>query len=132
MKRLYLLGDAEVCDHIAELTRFLSYDEVHRGAEAPAKLSREDDVVVAMRQPSRGRELLARVLGAGDPGYLGLVAPENEAMIALLKLSADRFAKARLDRISAPAGHSIGATTAGELAIAVAAELIASHRRVPD
>ena len=132
--RLFLLGDGEVLDALAELAGRLRYAEVHRSDDpprAPITLGAEDYVVVAARDSKRARELLAAVLGAGDPAYLGLVATEKETLVALLKLHADRVSKVRLDRISAPAGHATGAETVDEQAIAVAAELIAARRKLP-
>jgi xanthine dehydrogenase accessory factor len=128
MTRLFLLGDGEVADILAELAQHIGYDELHHGGDVPATLGPDDHVVVCAREALRGRELMARLLAAGDPGYLGLVATEKEALVSLLKLSADRVAKARLDRIAAPAGVPVGAVTAGEQAISVAAELIAARR----
>ena len=127
--RLFLLGDGEVLDSLAELVGRLRYTEVHRSEDPPTAIESEDYVVVATRDGRRARELLAAVLAAGDPVYLGLVASEKEWLVALLKLHADRVGKAKLDRISAPAGHATGAETVEEQAIAVAAELIAARRR---
>ena len=130
MRRLFLLGDGEVCDLVSELAGWLSYDEVSRGDDPPAVVGVEDHVVVHARDPARARSLIARVLAVGDPAYLGLVATEKEALVTLLKLASERVEKARLDRVSAPAGHSLAgvATSPKETAIAVAAELLAARR----
>ncbi len=129
MTRLFLLGDGEVLDLLAELTQHIGYDEVHRGDSAPADLGSGDHVVVSMRKPESARELMAKLLHDGDPEYLGLAATEKEALVSLLKLSADRVAKAKLDRLAAPAGLAIGAVTPGEQALAIAAELVAARRK---
>ena len=132
--RLFLLGDGEVLDALAELAGRLRYAEVHRSDDPPVAtppLGADDYVVVSSRDGKRARELLAAVLAAGDPAYLGLVASEKEWLVALLKLHADRVGKAKLDRISAPAGSATGAETVDEQAIAVAAELIAARRKQP-
>lgn len=128
MRRLFLLGDHALFDLLSELGSRLGYEEIHRTDEPPVTLGADDHVVVGA-DGLRARDLLARVLAAGDPGYLGLVASEKDSLVALLKLSADRVAKARLDRIVAPCGAAIGAVTPDEQAIAVAAELIAARRR---
>ena len=127
MRRLFLLGDAPLFDLLSELGSRIGYEEIHRGDDPPKVLGPDDHVVVGA-DGLRARDLLARVLAAGDPGYLGLVASEKDALVALLKLSADRVAKARLDRIVAPCGTAIGAVTPDEQAIAVAAELITARR----
>ncbi len=127
--RLHLLGDGEVLERLSELVAPLGYDEIRLGDDPPATLDAEDHVVVAVASPARGRDLLARLLAAGDAGYLGLVATEKDALISLLKLAADRIPKARIDRVAAPAGVAVGAVTPAEQAIAIAAELIAARRR---
>jgi xanthine/CO dehydrogenase XdhC/CoxF family maturation factor len=130
--RLVLVGDAESLDVLAELGSRLGYDEIHRLDEVapalPFQLSAEDHVVVGTVDARRRRDLMARVLSAGDAGYLGLCASEHEGLVALLQLSADRVPKAKLDRVSAPVGTS-GAVTAAEQAIVIAADLVAVRRR---
>jgi xanthine/CO dehydrogenase XdhC/CoxF family maturation factor len=106
----------------------LSYDSVtSAGADLPHDLGAGDDVVVAVEDGAQARDLLREATGR-DCGYIGLVAPEREAIQALLALSKDRIPRARLDRVAAPAGVDIGATTPGERAVAVAAELVARRR----
>ena len=128
--RLLLLGDGEVCDHLAELAGWLNYAEVQRGDEVPSSIDGNDHVVIASRSPARARSLLARVLTVGAPAYVGLVASDQEAHAALLKLSADRIPSERIERVSAPAGHTLAAvaTTDKETAIAIAADLLAARR----
>ncbi len=128
-RRLHLLGDGGVADKLGELASSLGYDEIRRGDALPEALGEEDHVVVEVRDPRRARQLLAAVLAIGDPGYLGFVATENEATVALLKLTADGVPRARVERIHAPAGVPLGAVTDDERAIAIAAELIGLRRR---
>lgn len=115
--RLFIVGEGDVADALGEIAGRLGYDEIHRGADAPASLTRDDHVVVC----SGGRAVLSRVLAAGEPSYLGVVSSEAEALAAV--------PKERIDRISAPAGLPLGAETADERAIAIAAELVATRRR---
>lgn len=126
--RLLLLGDGDTLDAIAELAGRLGYDEIGRSDDAPREIGPEDQVVVECRDPRRARALVAAVLGAGEPAYVGLCAAEKDALVALLKLSADRVPKARLDRVAAPAGVPIHAATVDERAISVVAQLIAERR----
>lgn len=126
--RLLLLGDGDTLDLIAELCGRLDYAEIGRADDPPAEIGPEDQVVVECRDPRRARELVAAVLAAGEPAYVGLCAAEREALVALLKLSADRVPKARLDRVCAPAGLPIHAESADERAISVVAQLIAERR----
>ena len=126
--RLLLLGDGETLDAIAELSGRLDYDEIGRSDDAPTVVGPEDQVVVECRDLRKARELVAAVLAAGEPAYVGLVARERDAMVALLKLSADRVPKEQLDRLAAPAGLPIHPASVDERAIAVVAQLIAERR----
>ena len=133
LTRLFLVGDGAAFDFLAELAGRIGYDEIHRTDEitkaSTGGLGALDHVVVAAPSGKRAHERLAAVLAAGDPGYLGLWASEKDALTALLKLSADRVAKARLDRVAAPAAHASGAQSPDEQAIVIAAELVVARRR---
>ncbi len=124
-RRLIVVGSGEVAEHLARLADLLGYASVMcAGEDLPSDAAGDDDLVIAHADPARGRELLRDAAGL-DCAYIGLVAPHREAMKALLALSNQRVPKARLDRIAAPAGVNIGAESPGEIAIAVAAELVA-------
>jgi hypothetical protein len=72
--RLYLVGDDEVLDVLADLSRHLDYFEVARTDDAPPQpLTTKDHIVIAMRDEARGLSMLAQVLGAGTPGFAGIV-----------------------------------------------------------
>ena len=75
--RLHLVGDDEVLDVIAELSRHLDYFEVARVDELPESLGEADHVLIACTQPGRSSRLLARALQIGKPGYASIV-PEEE------------------------------------------------------
>lgn len=126
--RLLLLGDGDTLDVIAELAGRLGYDEIGRSDDAPDQVGPEDQVVIECRDPRRALRLVSAVLGAGEPSYVGLCAAEKDALVALLKLSADRVPKALLDRLAAPAGVPIHAATTDERAISIVAQLIAERR----
>ena len=74
-KKLWLVGDDEVLDAIADLSRHLDYFQVARVDELPAGLLDGDDhVVLAMqRRAHRRRAVYARALTAGTPGHVSLV-----------------------------------------------------------
>jgi hypothetical protein len=75
-RRLWLVGDDEVLDAIADLSRHLDYFQVARIDELPdPPLGAEDHVVIAMVDEARARDLMARVHATTSPGYV-LVVPE--------------------------------------------------------
>jgi xanthine/CO dehydrogenase XdhC/CoxF family maturation factor len=128
LRRLIVVGSGEVADHLLRLADMLEYSEVmSAGEDLPSPLSTADDVVVALEDDAGARAVL-REAAPQDLGYLGLVAKEPVAVQALSALSRDGVPQERLDRISVPAGVNIGAETPAEIAIAVAAELVARHR----
>ena len=71
--RLWLVGDDEVLDVLAELSRHLDYFEVSRCDDTPQKLDAQDHVVIALTDESQSLALLARVLASGSPGFAGIV-----------------------------------------------------------
>jgi hypothetical protein len=76
--RLYLVGDDDVLDVLAELSRHLDYFEIARLDELPdAKLSADDHVVISFRDEARGLNLLAQLLAHSSPGFAGIVPDEN-------------------------------------------------------
>lgn len=73
-KKLWLVGDDEVLDAIADLSRHLDYFQVARVDELPAgPLGGDDHLVLAMTDARRAAELYARALASGSPGHVALV-----------------------------------------------------------
>jgi hypothetical protein len=75
--RLFLVGDDEVLDVLAEMTQHLDYVEVARLDEIPASLGSDDHLVLAYHERARGPRELARVLSASNPGFTTIVADEE-------------------------------------------------------
>jgi xanthine dehydrogenase accessory factor len=127
--RLIILGRGTTAERIAELGAGLGYGEIRLLDDVPADLAAEDHLIIAEDEVGPGRELLARA-AAGEvlPAYLGYAAPHREGWKALVGLAAQKLPKERIDAISAPAGVDVGAETPEEVAIAVAAELVAIRR----
>jgi hypothetical protein len=72
--RLLLVGDDDVLDALADLSRHLDYFEVARLDEPPLEpLSARDHIIIAHLDAAAGAALLARVRATGDPGHAALV-----------------------------------------------------------
>lgn len=79
-RRLWLVGDDEALDALADLSRHLDYFQVARLDELPPPpLDADDHVVIGMVDAARARDLYGRVHAAGAPGHVALV-PELPGM----------------------------------------------------
>jgi len=128
---LVAAGPGPVGDAVAAIAGAVGW-RVHRapepGSAIPlvAALTVLDSLVVT----GHDDEAAARIIEAGlasRAGYIGVVAPRARQEARLTWLT-DRNVSG-LERIHGPAGLDIGARTPGEVATAVLAEAIASHRR---
>ncbi len=129
LRRLIIVGRGPTAERVAELGGQLGYDELKVCEEPVADLSASDHLIIAADEPIVGRELLlAAVRAEVMPAYLGYAATHREGWKALVRLAAENIPKARIDAVSAPAGVDVGAETPEEVAIAVAAELVALRR----
>jgi hypothetical protein len=72
--RLFLVGDDEALDIIADLSRHLDYFEVSRTDELPA-LGADDHVIIGLADAARSLELLARLLAATSPAFATVLSP---------------------------------------------------------
>ncbi len=80
---------------------------------------------------TRGHQLDARVLrwaAATPAAYVGMIGSRAKVATVLQKLKQDGVPAERLERVHAPVGLDIGATTPEEIAVAVTAEMIAFRR----
>ena len=74
--RLWLIGDDEVLDVLAELSRHLDYFSVSRVDEPQDEIAAGDHIVVAYVDRARSPKILASLL-AREPGF-ATVAPDEE------------------------------------------------------
>ena len=73
-KKLWLVGDDEVLDAIADLSRHLDYFQVARVDDLPAgPFTSDDHFILAMSDPRRAAELYTRALHGGVAGHVALV-----------------------------------------------------------
>jgi xanthine/CO dehydrogenase XdhC/CoxF family maturation factor len=123
--RLFIIGRGATAERLAELGGALGYAEIRLTDALPDDLRSEDHLVVAEEDARRGQELLgAAARREPATAYLGFAAPFEDGQKALVRLAREGVSPARLSTISAPAGVDVGA----EVAIAVAAELVAVKR----
>lgn len=84
----------------------------------------EDYVVVMTRGHQADYEVLTQTLRSGAR-YLGCIGSRRKLALCRERLIAAGFTPTEYDRLHAPIGLDIGAETPAEIAVAVAAELIA-------
>lgn len=84
----------------------------------------EDYVVIMTRGHQADYEVLSQVLRSGAK-YLGCIGSRRKLALCKERLLAAGFTEAEYARLHAPIGLAIGAQTPAEIAVSVAAELIA-------
>jgi hypothetical protein len=89
--RLWLIGDDEVLDILADLSRHLDYYTISRGDELPSEIGADDHVVIAFLDDARGPKMLARLLTSHSPGYSTLVPndPDDSQGARAILVAAD-------------------------------------------
>jgi hypothetical protein len=72
--RLLLVGDDEVLDILADLSRHLDYFEVARLDAPPLEpLSASDHILIATVDDEAGAKMLMRIVASGAPGHAATV-----------------------------------------------------------
>lgn len=84
----------------------------------------DDYVVIMTRGHQADYEVLTQVLRSGAK-YLGCIGSRKKLALCRDRLFSDGFTQAEYARLHAPIGLAIGAETPAEIAVAVAAEMIA-------
>ncbi len=81
-------------------------------------------VVIVTRDHAQDQALLQQLVDH-QLAYLGLIGSRRKIEMFKQRLEARGFDRARLDRVHAPIGLDIGAQTPEEIAVSIAAELVA-------
>jgi len=132
---LLLVGRGPVVDTLAALARDAGLAVTVAGeAEVAAaldglRLTSRSSVVVATHGDG-DEDALARAL-ATEAGYVSLVASRRRAARIAESLGRRQPPPAGLERLKAPAGLDLGATTPEEIAVSILAEIVQHHRRSP-
>ena len=87
-----------------------------------------DHVLVVTRDHAVDQRLLEALVGR-ELGYLGMIGSRGKVGRFRKRLEAKGLDLSRWDRLRAPIGLDLGAETPEEIAIAIAAELVALRRR---
>jgi xanthine dehydrogenase accessory factor len=81
-------------------------------------------IVIVTRGHEHDRNVLAQALRTGA-GYIGMIGSRRKRDTIYGALRGEGFSEEDLDRIHCPIGIAIGARTPAEIAVSIAAELIA-------
>ena len=101
-------------------------------AEAVARLAPGSrDYAVVVSPGHRGDLEAVRALLGRDMRYIGLIGSRRKTRMVLEALVSEGFERGEVERLCSPVGLDIGAETPEEIAVAIAAELIAYRRRGP-
>ena len=92
-----------------------------------------DSLLIVTRDHAIDQQLLEQLIGREDLGYLGMIGSRGKVGRFRKRLEAKGLlegaaAEARWSRLRAPIGLDLGAETPAEIAIAIAAELVAVRR----
>ena len=100
-----------------------------------ARFGPQSYVVIVTRGHKGDQEALYRVLGAGGKRgpdnqvrYVGMIGSRRKTMVILENLRTEGVAEEDLRRVHAPIGVEIGSITPAEIALSIAAELVAVRR----
>jgi xanthine dehydrogenase accessory factor len=89
-----------------------------------------DHVLIVTRDHAIDQQLLETLITRDDLGYLGMIGSRGKVGRFRKRLEAKGlYDEARWQRLRAPIGLDIGAETPEEIAVAIAAELVAQRRR---
>lgn len=83
-------------------------------------------IAILTRGHAFDREALADALRT-PAGYIGMIGSRRKRNVIYDRLLEDGFTRGDLERVHSPIGLSIGAETPAEIAVAIAAELIAAR-----
>ena len=91
---------------------------------------RPTDLVLVVTHDHGLDEALIRLLAPHPVAWLGLVGSRGKWARFRRRLEARDVAPAALDRVRCPVGADIGAVTPAEIAVSIAAELVAHRHKV--
>ena len=87
----------------------------------------EDSYVVIVTRGHAGDEAILRQALRRGPGYIGMIGSQRKRTLIFEQLAREGFTAEDLARVSCPIGLPIGAETPEEIAVSIAAQLIAAR-----
>jgi xanthine dehydrogenase accessory factor len=87
------------------------------------------DGIVIVTPGHEHDEVVLRGALATEAGYVGMIGSKRKVAAVLKGLRADGYGEEQVARIHAPIGLDIGAETPAEIAVAIAAEIVATFRK---
>lgn len=92
--------------------------------------SRADDYyVIVTRGHAFDRDCLAHVL-RGKYAYAGMIGSKGKVVAVMKSLLAEGFPQEQLDGVHSPIGIKLGGQSPAEVAVSIAAELVAERARI--
>ncbi len=153
MERLILCGGGHVSLALAQIGALLDFEVVvlddrsefasrerfpmareiycmpfDRGLEAAGHTER-DFFAILTRGHAYDKECLARIL-RGPWAYVGMIGSRAKVAAVMAALEAEGFSQEELSRVHSPIGLKLGGQTPAEIAVSIAAELVAERARL--
>jgi xanthine dehydrogenase accessory factor len=123
-------GDTGMTERPAWAMQLVESFDVAEVERTLGGFTRTDRIIIITRDHAVDQQLLEKLIVRDDLGYLGMIGSRGKVGRFRKRLEAKGlFDEARWARLRAPIGLDIGAETPEEIAIAVAAELVALRRR---
>jgi xanthine dehydrogenase accessory factor len=94
---------------------------------ASAKIKENDYLVIVTRGHQHDYQVLKNVINS-EASYLGMIGSSRKIKTVYDQLRDDGITEGKLDAVHAPIGLDIGSETPAEIAVAIAAEIIAVRR----
>ena len=121
---LVIVGGSPMARTLAGLSRTLGWTtDLIAGPDFTAERAGPRSMVIVATQGHDDEEVTQRALAA-RPAYLGLVASRKRGEAVLGYLADSGVPRPELDRVQAPAGLDLGATSHEEMAVAILAQLV--------
>jgi xanthine dehydrogenase accessory factor len=129
---LLVVGDGEVADALVSMAELLGWRAtvVDNLVDTSAALPHVQAVVVTCHDPDVDAPALKAAIAA-RPAYIGAMGSRGRQAQRREWLLANGVTDSDLASVHGPAGLDIGANTAGEIALSIFAELVATLRQTP-